>query len=1054
MLFLMRPGRHIGRSRNVLVLLTGIGLICLVLSSQTWGQTQIKVYPAELRIEKGKTATFTAVPVDRDGGYVPDQKFTFARLSGSSTTASVRRSPEGNTESNNSRFSNNLAEVTAGDAGIATFIARLPGLESPPVTVRVIDPAAPPLALITGDNAGTNTVRVRVGEAVEVSAEESSGTANVEWFWGDGDRTGGLISATHAYLLAGTYQLRLRVTNRLGAASETAILVIVDDYAAPTRTFTVTSIAELIAAYGQCTGGEHIVIPAGTVLSGQVELPPRTFTDFVTIRSSAAMPDMAVRADPQAGGYAVFRGSYPGEIPFMIRNRASKIRLSGLKFDPFPGSDDTVRNYYLLQIGEAFGQQSIADNPSRIVIDHCVVRPPDNIQVVHAVLNDGYKVSIISSWLGNIKTYGGQDSQAVFSLDGRGAHVYNNTLFEAASESVIYGGGANRVDGLVPTNIEFRRCLFTKPAEWRQAPPNSSGDTLNVKNLFETKNARRVYFEGSIFSNHWDAGRSQYYALVIKSTADVPGGDQGSPWAVSEEIVFENSRISHVNGGMSAAREFDRNRIEYDPLKPRDIRLVNTLFDDLTFGRWGETRSWAFYIGGVDDLSMRHVTVVDAIDIPDEQRELLLSLNSISSYRAQIVDSILPLNNYGIRNTCGEGIAALNVGTSGWFDPLSGSSCGAIGTPELPSWDLRGNVFPKLRTQPVGAVYPTGNAYPADYSEVGMVLYRRCRLSYLEDACGATPSDFALRDDSPYRNTASDLNDPGINAGLLAERIRCTMDGDTRTCFSVPPPVPIGGYEGDLAIRPFGDGSITPADVALVRRMVSGLEVPSPGSNEFQRADTAPYETRGDGVLTVADIIQARNYALRIDPPAQAAGPTQPLAGTPAIRYGGFSVASENGNGIVEIDAVRDAAAFSLTLEYDTARFRKVEVSLSADLMDKAVLTVNHDRERGILALVVDSGSVLVHGGPNMPVLQISYETIQIGDLGIKGFKISDRVAKRSLAGKDGSVVPMMLPRPDENKNALDRSIVNDPIWPKGEGYPRRIRTGFALGSFWFGPSE
>jgi len=562
------------------------------------------------------------------------------------------------------------------------------------------------------------------------------------------------------------------------------VTVVVTPFPPPTRTFTVNTIPQLLAAYSQCTGGEHIVIPAGTVLTGGIELPARDFSDFVTIRSSGEMPEMAVRVNPIQSAYATLKGSYPGETPLIIKNKASKIRLSGLKFEPFSETDDTIRNYYMLQIGEAFGQLARADNPTQIIVDHCVIDPPNNIQVVHGILNDGYKVAIISSWLGNIKTYGGQDSQAVFSVDGRGAHVYNNTLFEAASESVMYGGADNRIEGLVPTNVEFRRCVFTKRLAWRLLPPNSVGDTINIKNLFETKNARRLYVEGSLFSNHWDADRSQYYALVIKSTADIPGGEQGSPWAISEDIIFENNRISHINGAMAVTREFSSPDINYDPRKPRNIRVINSLFDDLTFGRWGTSRGWSFYLAGVDGLSLRHISIIDAIERPDEEFELMLSLGSINIYRPEITDSILPLNFYGIRNSCGEGIAALNVATSGWFDPVSGSSCGAAS--KLGKWNVAGNVIPRLRTAPLEQGYPASNQYPENYSEIGMNGYRNCGESFLIDPCEGSIDDFGLKSDSPYKGTASDKSDPGINVEVLNARIRCTQTGDTRPCLASP----------------------------------------------------------------------------------------------------------------------------------------------------------------------------------------------------------------------------------------------------------------------------
>ena len=850
----MKPRSNIKSHRTALHLAL-ISLISIfILTSSVFAQQQIKVYPATIRLDKGKTRTMTAVAFDSSGAYMPNQTFTFTRTGGSASTASIRRSPEGNTESANSRLSKNLGEIAGLAGGQATFIASLNGVNSGPVTVNVVDPADAPQAIIRGDNEVENntTIRARVGEAIEVNADSSQGVKLVEWFWGDGDRTSDLLSATHAYLAAGTYQLKLRVTNSGGQMAESTVTAIITNHPAPTRTFTVTTAAALVAAYNQCTGGEEIVIPAGTVISGHMELPARAFSDFVTIRSSAVMPDMAVRVNPAQTDLVTFRASSTNGLPLLIKNRASKIRLSGIKFDPYAGSSDTVQNYYLLQIGEAFGQTSIADNPTKIILDHCVVNPPNNIQVVHAILNDGYKVSIIGSWLGNIKTYGSQDSQAVFGLDGRGAHVYNNTYFEAASESVMYGGAGNKIDGMVPTNIEFRRCVFTKPISWRQLPANSNGETLNEKNLFETKNARRIYIEGSLLSNHWDALRSQFYAIALKSASDYPGGGQGSPWAISEEIVFENTRVSHVNGGVLVARDFYRDGIVYDTVKPQHIRMVNMLFDDLTFGRWGNSRGWTFFMAGVDDLSIKHVSVIDANETADETHEMLLRLNSVTSYRPEIKDSILPLNYYGIGNTCGEGIASMNVGTSGWFD-AAGSSCGATSGPNAGTWTVAGNVFPKMRSSHSANAYPANNLYPANFSAVGMQAYRNCGTSYTSDPCNANVSDFSLRADSLYKNKATDGTDPGINSALLTERVRCTTSGDTRTCVTgagspPPPPTPTPTPTPTITPTPTPVPTVTPTPTPVPTPTVTPTPVPS----------TGPFP--GPAAARMPAIIEAENF--------------------------------------------------------------------------------------------------------------------------------------------------------------------------------------------------
>src|SRR5262249_58655295 len=67
------------------------------------------------------------------------------------------------------------------------------------------------------------------------------------------------------------------------------------------------------------------------------------------------------------------------------------------------------------------------------------------------------------------------------------------------------------------------------------------------------------------------------------------------------------------------------------------------------------------------------------------------------------------------------------------------------------------------------------------------------------------------------------------------------------------------GLEGDVAPRPNGNGAVTVTDWVQIGRFVSRQDTPS--AREFQRADTAPRETRGDGRLTITDWVQAGRYA-------------------------------------------------------------------------------------------------------------------------------------------------------------------------------------------------
>ena len=56
----------------------------------------------------------------------------------------------------------------------------------------------------------------------------------------------------------------------------------------------------------------------------------------------------------------------------------------------------------------------------------------------------------------------------------------------------------------------------------------------------------------------------------------------------------------------------------------------------------------------------------------------------------------------------------------------------------------------------------------------------------------------------------------------------------------------------------------------------SALDAPASGS-EFQRADTAPRLTFGNGLLTVADWVQTGRYAAALDPIVSAGGPGTPV---------------------------------------------------------------------------------------------------------------------------------------------------------------------------------
>lgn len=99
------------------------------------------------------------------------------------------------------------------------------------------------------------------------------------------------------------------------------------------------------------------------------------------------------------------------------------------------------------------------------------------------------------------------------------------------------------------------------------------------------------------------------------------------------------------------------------------------------------------------------------------------------------------------------------------------------------------------------------------------------------------------------------------------------------------------GYEADVWPAPAGDRQVTELDRRRISFFVAGLEQPA-DSNEFQRADCAPRAGAGNGVLSIADQMQAIRFAAGIDPLTAAAGPWGPATGM-GVQGAGTSVASK-----------------------------------------------------------------------------------------------------------------------------------------------------------------
>ncbi|MBP6003015.1 MAG: VCBS repeat-containing protein [Pyrinomonadaceae bacterium] len=157
-----------------------------------------------------------------------------------------------------------------------------------------------------------------------------------------------------------------------------------------------------------------------------------------------------------------------------------------------------------------------------------------------------------------------------------------------------------------------------------------------------------------------------------------------------------------------------------------------------------------------------------------------------------------------------------------------------------------------------------------------------------------------------------------------------------------------GGYEAEIT-APY-DTYVAITDYVKTGLFAVGIETPDLLSNEFQRADSSPRATRGDGLITAADYVQAGRYAVGLDNLQPAGGTLSPglfsitemikeleqnqLALLPRIISAEDASSSQGQTVIVsiKIDANGDENGFGFTISYDGTKLSSPVVSTGADM--------------------------------------------------------------------------------------------------------------------------
>lgn len=254
----------------------------------------------------------------------------------------------------------------------------------------------------------------------------------------------------------------------------------------------------------------------------------------------------------------------------------------------------------------------------------------------------------------------------------------------------------------------------------------------------------------------------------------------------------------------------------------------------------------------------------------------------------------------------------------------------------------------------------------------------RCTVIVNESEPWLTISAVDGQVDTRVDITAQPKFDAGSRTGIIR------IAGSTTTI----PITQAGGFdpglEGDLITRPRGDRNFTAADSQQFKRFIAGLDAfDNTTSNEFQRTDTAPLDSLGDGRINAADQQQVNNYIAGISTPRTAGGEQEPSLGGPAEPlsesegrvYRIVSTRADRSgylNASVELDARGNETALTFSLNFDPARLAiagiggtdvNPDVTRGDGVPAGTSITVNAlQSNAGVIGVLVDAGRAIAPG--------------------------------------------------------------------------------------------
>ncbi len=287
-------------------------------------------------------------------------------------------------------------------------------------------------------------------------------------------------------------------------------------------TLTVTAGGDLQAALNTAQCGDRIELVAPGVFSNQFQAPVRTCaTNPITVTTAGTVPERRL-TPADAPILATLRSGVRGSALSVFKTAGW--RFVGLRFEPNADGYETLIHV----------QDSDAIEFDRILF-------VTTIGQKRFILGNGTRITLRRSHCEGVYDPIGPnaDSQCFAAYDGAGPYTIQDNFLEAASENVMFGGADCSSADKVPGTILVEDNYMMKRLAWKGTP-------RGVKNLFELKQAKGAIVRRNTFENNWTDAQAGYAILFT-----VRNDDGGCPWAVVEDVLFEDNIVRGSERGIN-----------------------------------------------------------------------------------------------------------------------------------------------------------------------------------------------------------------------------------------------------------------------------------------------------------------------------------------------------------------------------------------------------------------------------------------------------------------------------------------------------------------------